>query len=303
MLKMYKYNKYIELNEGGNAFDDVDVFRGDEKKLIEPELIKFCSETLDIDDSKYSIVGSFNKKKPDENINDVDICVLGSSLVNNSMKTFDDSKEVVSYLESIFNDKNIENNPMLAIGVISIKLKIEERYLQVDIIPVADLDWGEFSYFSPPVDKSDYKGLYRNALFEAIAKSIHYNVEYYTQEETTKYINDGDIKSYWRYRYTRNLGLFKVKEYNKGVRVFDYVKDRNTYELVTNNPREVINKLIGHDIKMYQVYTYDMVYDIITKKTYKYYHLLDTIFENFRIIIEDRQNNELPENVKKYLKL
>ena len=299
---MIFFNDYLRLFEGGNIFKDAETFDGERVPDLIKDITEFMEDKLGFSKSDYAFVGSIKHKGEGNAVNDIDVAVsIKSDLLNSNVTTMEESYEVLEKLSNICNKKKVENEVRKTLGLVSCKIEVDDKkYLQTDLLVVPSVVWGKWSYYSPRYSESKYKGLYRNALFEAIAKSIHFDIEYYTESEETEYIKKGDVKSYYRYRYFRNLGLWKVKEYNTGVRVLKYSKDYDTYRLVTHKPESVINILLGeYDIN--KSYTFEDVYSHITKKSYKYYDLLDTILENFRIVIVDRQGNELPSEVD-YLK-
>jgi hypothetical protein len=289
------YQEFI--NEGGNAFKNLKRFESDKKMKIFERVTEIMEQELKYDLSEYSIVGSFNSKT--EEIGDIDIALYPEKSFKFS--TLDDTYNNIEKLSNkVGNLKHLkieEERISKTLGVLSLSTKIEKRNFQIDLIPVPSKKWGEWSYHSPDPDKSTYKGLYRNALLEAIAKSLHFDLEYYEQNEETKYFKEGEIKSYMRYRYLRNAGLWKVREKNEGTRVFRYEKIKDTYAPVSHDPEKVINILLGKkNFKKYM--TFESVLNVISSKSWSNYELLPTILENFRIIIEDRQGNEIPSIVQ-----
>jgi hypothetical protein len=299
---MIYFKDYLKLFEGGNVFDDTISFDGSYVSLITEKVSTMLEDKLGFSKSDYSFVGSLKNKKEGIDINDVDVVVsCKSDLISVDISSMEDSYKALEKLSKLCSKHRIKNEVKKTLGLVSCKVEIEDKkYLQVDLLVVPNLVWGKWSYYSPGYDESKYKGLYRNALLEAIAKSIHFEIEEYKESEETDYFKKGDVKSYYRYRYLRNLGLWKVKEYNDGVRVFKYKKDYDTYSMVSYSPNNIIKILLG-DIDMEKTYTFEDVYAHITKKSYKHYDLLDIILENFRIVIVDRQKNALPSEVD-YLK-
>lgn len=104
--------------------------------------------------------------------------------------------------------------------------------------------------------------MYKNALLKAIATSIKFDFEYYSKFEETECIKEGDIKSYSRYKYLRNVGLWKVKEINIGTYILRYKK--NQCVPVSHNVDEVIKLLLGEYITDKYI-TVEKIVDIISK--------------------------------------
>jgi hypothetical protein len=292
-----QFNDYSKLFEGGAAFDNMERFSNEDKPVIVEKVTELLNE-IGYDPKDWKIAGSFNIKR--ENIGDIDIVLYDSKFKFDDLdKTYENIDLIAKKVEKA-GHKTIKKSKTL--GVLSIKMKVSpKRYAQIDIIPVPSLKWVYWSYFAPEKSQSDYKGLYRNALLEAIAKSLHFRIEKYTKEEETEYFKEGDVKSYLRYRYIRNSGLWTVKEVNVGKRVFNYQKERETYTRITHNKDRIIKYLLGKgnadDYK-----TFESVWKVISDKNWGNFELLPTILENFKIIIVDRQGNQLPSEAKETMK-
>lgn len=292
-----KYSHIHKINEGGNAFDDISTFPGSRKI----ELYDICNDLLNntfgFPSQDFQYTGSFRHKKNKGTISDVDVVIAeDSEFLNTTLNNFEDASEAVTKLESLAKKHNIECNASKGIGVLSIKVPVkDDEYLQMDIIPVPTLEWGTFSYYSPEIEKTQYKGLYRNALFEAIAKAIHFDIEYFDDDR-----NEDNIKSYYRYRYMRNLGLMKVKESRAKITTENFTKEKETYELITYEPKEVVNILLGR-FSLENVDTFDKVFRIVRDPKFKHKDLLKDIFTYYEDYIVQRQKKELPDIVIKYM--
>lgn len=295
------YSQYInKLNEGGNAFKELDHFTMEDSPLILSEVRKFLREVLKLNDSDYKVVGSFQKKRKKDLVNDIDVVVAINTLTR--FKNIEDSKEVYLEIVNMVVDGGYEYRNSVGIGCVSVKYPIQGKFFQIDILPVNSLDWGTWSYYSPNLlqKESEYKGLYRNAMFEAIAKAIKSDIVYY-EEDVNDYIRKGDIKSYYRYRYTRNFGLYIVKEQNEGKRKIIYKKEKSSYRLISDSPDRVVKILLGENTESKNCMTFEDVWKKVSSDNYIYKDLLPEILENYRVIIEDRQKNTLPIEVANYL--
>lgn len=298
MLLFEQYNEFKEYNqifEGGRAFKDLSNFTAKNSNEIKDEVIQLLEEQLGLNSNQWAIVGSFNGKKENTKINDIDIVVKIDAFSSIDLKHPKDIDKVLTNIENRLKKLKIKSRVFPIIGVISARLRIRKgRYIQVDIIPVTSLNWGTFIYHAPRPTESNYKGLYRNALIEAVAKSVHFNkVKYETDQ---RYFKKGDIKSYTRYRMVKNAGLWTVIEQNEGVRKPKYVKIQNTYSMLTDNPKRIINILLGTK-DLGSIKTFENVWSIVTSKNFKHAKVLKDIIENFRIIIEDRLRMKMPKEV------
>ncbi len=299
---MITYKKYMDMIfEGGKAFKDITYFDYEEYPLVLTATRNFLKNVLKLNDYEYKVVGSYDKKRKKEPINDIDIILAINTLTR--FKNIEEDKQVYDIIEEILIDSGIEYRKSVGIGAISVKYQVDSnRYVQIDLLPVNNMEWGEFSYYSPNIRKqeSKYKGLYRNALFEAIAKSIKFDVLEYT-EDFNDYIRKGDVLSYYRYVYKRNFGLYKVKETQVGKRKLIYEKDKSTYTFVSDFPEKVVSILLGDGYKTKDCMTFEEVYNIVKSDEYIYKDLFDEIIKNFTIIVVDRQKNELPVEIKEYI--
>lgn len=302
MKLIQTYRQYLnKLNEGGKAFKDLTYYDSSQLNVILMGVRTFLKTILNLNDFDYKVVGSWGKKKKDEKLNDIDVIVSINSL--SRMKNVTENKQIYKEIIDMVVDAGYEYRNSSGIGVISVKYPIQTgKYFQIDLIPVHSMEWGEFSYYSPSLitDESKYKGLYRNDMFEAIAKTLKFDQVYY-ETDLSDGITKGDVKSYYRYRYLRNFGLYKILEYNVGKRKLKYKKDYDNFTLVSDNPKRVIEILLGsgepEDFK-----TFEAVWGKMNNPTYKYFDLLPKIIQNFKVIVADRQHNALPIEIEEYLK-
>lgn len=303
MLLFEQYTETVEYQkifEGGRAFKDLSNFTAKNSNEIKDEVIQLMEEQLGLNSNQWAIVGSFNGKKGKTKINDIDIAVKIDSISSVGMNHPKDISRVLTNIQNKLKKLKIKSRKFNIIGVVSARLRIRKsRYIQVDIIPVTSLNWGTFIYRSPRLTQSKYKGLYRNALIEAVAKSVHFNNIKY--ERNQRYFKKGDVKSYTRYRMIKNAGLWTVIEKNEGVRKPKYVKIQNSYNMITDNPKRIMNILLGID-DLEKIKTFESVWRIVSSKNFKHHKVLKEIVENFRIIIEDRLGLKMPIEVRKIQK-
>lgn len=303
-MKLYEeYHKSLEYKkifEGGRAFDDLSNFTAKNSNEIKDEVISLMEEQFGLNSNQWAIVGSFNNKKGDTEINDIDITIKIDAISTAKIDHPNKIDIVLSNIQNKLKDLRIKSRKFSIINTVSGRLRIREgRYIQIDLIPVTSLTWGTFIYHSPRPTLSKYKGLYRNALIEAVAKSIHFNEIKYEKDQ--RYFKKGDIKSYTRYRMIKNAGLWTVVEQNEGVRKPNYKKIQNTYTMITDDSKKIINILLGvKDLE--KVTTFESVWNIVKSKEFKYNNLLKDIINNFKIIIVDRLRMELPDDVIKIKK-
>lgn len=269
------------------------------KESIILEISNIMDSFFNFTESDYTIGGSFRNKSIDD-INDIDI-ILYSQKDIFKFNTLIDTLENINKLEDIIRRKDAQikiNEYNRPTAIFSFDYKIKNRVFPFELIPVVSKEWGEFNFLPPPENVSNYKLMYKNALLKAIATSIKFNFEYYSKSEETKCIKEGDIKSYTRYKYLRNVGLWKVKETNIGTYILRYKKNHCTP--VSHNVDEVIKLLLGEYITDKYI-TVEKIVDIISKPNWIHRELLPTILENYKIIVQERQRNKVPDIVKNIL--
>lgn len=298
MLLFEEYNEHIEyennlqLFEGGRAFKDLSNFTAKNSNEIKEEVIKLMEDKFGLNSNQWAIVGSFNNKSGNTKINDIDIIVKIDAISTININHPKDIDRVLTNIQNKLKKIKIRSRKFSIIGVVSGRLKIRKnRYIQVDIIPVSNLNWGTFIYHAPRPTESKYKGLYRNALIEAVAKSIHFNKVKYEIDQ--RYFKKNDINSYTRYRMIKNFGLWSVVEKNKGIRKFKYEKIQNTYNFISNNPKRIISILLGVD-DLNNIKTFESVWKIVSSKNFKHNKVFSDIIKNFKIIIKDRLRMDVP---------
>lgn len=299
MLLFEEYNEFKEnekIFEGGRAFKDLSNFTAKNSNEIKDEVIELLEEQLGLNSNQWAIVGSFNGKKGITKINDIDVIVKMDAFSSINLTHPKDIDKVLQNIQNRLKKLKIRSRVFSIIGVISARLRIRKsRYIQVDIIPVTNLNWGTFIYHAPRPTESNYKGLYRNALIEAVAKSVHFNKVKYDTDQ--RYFTKDDIQSYTRYRMVKNAGLWTVIEQNEGTRKPKYKKIQNTYTKITDNPKRIINILLGID-DLDSIKTFESVWKIVSSKNFKHNKVLKDIIKNFKIIIEDRLRMKMPKEVK-----
>jgi hypothetical protein len=91
-----------------------------------------------------------------------------------------------------------------------------------------------------------------------------------------------------------------VKEENKGKSVVNYEKVKETYKRITNDPDTIIKILLGKG-KAKDYMTFESIFEVISDSNWENAEYLDDILEAFRVLIEDRNNFEMPSEVKKLL--
>lgn len=293
MSQVLSFSQFFSLNEGGAAIKSSRSIREDEFPAtfdsIKAALLPIFGFKEDSDD--YLIIGSIGKKpNPDDVSGDLD---LGFEWEKVSKKLgTPGKKETLVALEEILKENlpdilgfEPEMNLMIGLNILSIgwPIKGDPKFgvVQLDLIPLSDLSWAKFAYYSPDYRKgeSKYKSAHRNWLFQSILSSM---------KEVTSEDEEGQPLDIDTYVFDFSDGLFKVKKTFRGKRgrLKNPVKvEGSSRELITNSPQEFLNFAMGPGFSPDEVKTFEDLLKAIKSPKFR-----------------DKQNRpEIKEEFKRYL--
>lgn len=283
---------------GGNAIKCASKIPNNLCEILSNSFIKTCKSKLKISESDFILLGSTGKKLGD--YNDLDIGVdINQICINNNI----DKSKVFEFIWNKLGNTFSNKFNMSQLGVISFGIQFDNKIGQIDLILLDNLRLGNFLFFAPSEGKSKYKGLFRTELLLAMASVIPIKnniVEIFNDEYNGK--NKGESKIFWKYTLNRSFGLKKqlksVEGKTKKLKTPFLLKE----EIVSNNVDEIINFLFGPKIKEQDLETFEQIWNIITKKEFKWNRILKEIIYKYIDIIENDKRLETPIEVKKYLK-
>lgn len=292
-----KYIKLFEqfINESGNAIQDSVPF----KQSQIAGTIDWCQknifsqiglEGLGVD---CAVIGSAGKKKADATSGDIDIAVSADKIAvhfNTSLG------KAVFALNDALVSMGHSTKMIHSLNQVSIAAPIDGDYKngvgQVDLMLSNNLTWSTFMYHSPDFtkDESKYKGAYRNILLmSAIGDSFF---------KTTKETDKKEIAEYEAYVIRLNQGVVKVRKSFEGKR--GLVKNAKLLkefdELITDEPKELVNLLFKGDFEPDDINTYEKLKALLESPHFKYPQKLDTILKKFKINL-DKNNLPHPEDI------
>jgi len=212
------------LLEGGMALKGCTKISQVEARHLIPDLIKKIAAKLEIPASKIKNAGSAGKKPHDQDISgDIDLAVEAPR------------NKVEQALADLAYD---DHRAMPAINVYSFNTKHLDKLIQVDLIPVDDLKYAEWSYLAHNNDlKMGLKGAHRNELFFAVAKHANRHVL-----DTDK---DGEPVEVERYFYDLSKGLMTGKATRKGKRGTTKTWTTTDKHVLTKDPEKIARILFG----------------------------------------------------------
>jgi hypothetical protein len=292
MKKIASYTEF--LMEGGAAIKSSRSIREDEFPAT-LESIKFVLLPIlfmDENDSDYMVIGSIGKKSNPEDVSgDLD---FGFQWEKTAKKySIQTKKELLAFLfEKLKRElpKELgfepEMNLLVGLNVLSIGWPIKGDpnmgIVQLDLIPLSNLEWARFAYYSPDyrMKESKYKSAHRNWLFQAILSSMG---EVLTTDEEG---NPMEINSYV---FDFSDGLFKTRKSYQGkrgrlkrpVKVEGFPR-----ELVTNSPREFLDFAMGPGFSIDEVKTFEDLLNAIKSPKFKNKQNREKIKERFKGYIE-----------------
>lgn len=225
-------------------------------------------------DKDYLLIGSIGKKKsPSDTSGDIDLGIAQEFLAQKFGISADQSLQFLydklsSELPAILGYEP-DMKLMKGVNVLSIAWPIEgdteNGTVQLDLIPISNMDWAKFIFYSPDYRKNEskYKSAHRNWLFQAILSAL---------KNVTKRDENGDIIDFDTYALRLNDGIYKNKKTFQGVtkrlKRPDTVKGQSVF--VTRDPQELLDLMFGGGVKADNVKTFEDVWNIVTSPNFKY---------------------------------
>jgi hypothetical protein len=225
-------------------------------------------------DKDYLLIGSIGKKKsPSDTSGDIDLGIAQEFLAQKFGISADQSLQFLydklsSELQAILGYEP-DMKLMKGINVLSIAWPIEgdteNGTVQLDLIPISNMDWAKFIFYSPDYRKNEskYKSAHRNWLFQAILSAL---------KNVTKRDENGDIVDFDTYALRLNDGIYKNKKTFQGatkrLKRPDTVKGQSVF--VTRDPQELLDLMFGGGVKPDNVKTFEDVWNIVTSPNFKY---------------------------------
>jgi hypothetical protein len=285
MNKIIRFYEF--LIEGGQAIKSSRRIRESEAKKtvesIEEKLLPLLGNPKNND---YIFIGSLGKKKnPDDTSGDIDLGIssnfLEEHLGTSSQYLLDTISEVLrDDLPDSLGVDVVEIKVMKGINVISIGWPIEGDYsngiVQLDIIPISNMEWAKFIFYSPDYkkDESKYKSAHRNWLFQAILSAA--------LKEPKKYDENGDVLDFDSYAIRLNDGVYKNSKTYRGVtkRLKNPQVVPGQSSFITRDPKKLLEMLFGPGVNEEDVKTFEDAWKIVNSPDYIYSDKLDKIKEN-----------------------
>jgi hypothetical protein len=293
MKPVYSYSEFISLNEGGAAIKTSRSIREDEFPATLDSIKSILLPILGTEkEGEYLIIGSIGKKANPEDVSgDLD---LGFGWEVSAKKYgLSDKKSLLSKLYDVLKEElpeklgfDLEMNLMVGLNILSIgwPIKGDQKFgvVQLDLIPLSDLNWAKFAYYSPDYRKgeSKYKSAHRNWLFQSILSSM---------KEIIEKDENGEPLDIDTYVFDFSDGLFKTRKTFRGKkgRLKNPVKvDGSPRELVTNDPQEFLNFAMGPGFNPDEVKTFESLLRAIQSPKFRDKENREEIKSEFKRYLE-----------------
>lgn len=303
MRKILTYRGFTAIFEGGAAIKS-------SRRIKESEVPRTLETIQEIllpllgdgeMDKDYLVIGSIGKKNsPEDTSGDIDLGVDVSFIARAYKIPADRVLETIyNNLEQQLPDKIgfvPEMKLMKGINVISIGWPIEgdpnKGIVQLDIIPLSDMDWARFIFYSPDYRKNEskYKSAHRNWLFQAILSAM---------KEIISKDADGEIEDFYSYALRLSDGIFKNKKTFKGAtkRLKSPSTVKGATEFITREPSEFLEMMFGPGVSPDQVKSFEDAWSLVTSPTFIHKDKAEEIKSDLLRYLENG-GYEIPSEVK-----
>jgi hypothetical protein len=301
-----KFQEFVLVLEGGSAIKTSRRISEFEFPKTLESIKEILFPILDIDPNKtgkqYLVIGSIGKKKdPQETSGDLDIGFNAADLAKENNVSPREVSQVIfdKVSESLPSALgfNPEINYLKGLGIVSIGWPIEgepsKGIVQLDLIPVSDMRWADFIYYSPDFKNSEskYKSAHRNWLLSAVL-SVRKNV--LEKDES------GEVLDYDKPVLILSDGLYWHKKSYRGKlkpRLKNSQKIAGSERFITRDPQEFVDFALGPGYSPDQVKTFEALYKIIQDPKFELREYLPEIEERFSEYLK-RAGLEIPSEIK-----
>jgi hypothetical protein len=305
--RIFNFSKFNSIFEGGAAIKTSRRIREDEfpmtLKSIQENLLPLIGMGSATINDQYVVIGSIGKKEnPYDTSGDLDI---GYDAIWYSRDNGIEKKECSGYifdrLKAEIGDIlgfEPEMNYLKGLNIVSIGWPIEgdlkKGIVQLDLIPLSDMAWADFIYYSPnyKVGESKYKSAHRNWLLASILSS---------RKEIIERDNSGEVLDYHTPVLILSDGLYWHTKSFKG-KIKDRLKNSKKIEgserFITNDPQEFIDFALGTGYTVDDIKTFEQLFNIITSPDFELRNKLPEIKERFLEFLQ-RVGLEIPTEVNR----
>lgn len=264
------------LLEGGAAIKGSSKVTQVEARHLIPTLVDKISKVTGVDREKIKAVGSAGKKASDNDLSgDIDLAIECNPDVL-----------IKAIPELAHNGEDYK--AMSNINVYSFGAKIIDKIVQVDLVPVHNIDFAVWSFISEPDDlNKGFKGAQRNEVMFAVAKYVDLKKKF-----------EGDkLEEMDRHFFDLSKGLMRGtqtcrKPNGKLGKNFSTI---DKY-VVSNDPTDVAKMMFGPDADHNQLKTFDQCWEAIHRDTFPWKKHIEDIEKMIRDGIK-KKNLKMPDQL------
>lgn len=269
-----KFRDYLTeghlLTEGGKAIKSAQKLTQVEARHLIPDLIDKLARVTEIDQKLIRATGSAGKKPNDDDLSgDIDLIIETTP-----------GKIELALPKLAYDGETYR--VMRGINVYSFAAKVNDKVVQVDVMPVEDIKYAEWSYNAAESDlKKGLKGAHRNEVLFSIAKFANRNV-------LDKDIN-GEPCEVERYYYDLSKGLMSGKQSRKNKKG-KLVKNWTTTEkhLLTRNPDKLAELLFGKGFNGKRISTFKGALNAVKSDKFQFEKDRKKILDQLRVGLEKK---------------
>jgi hypothetical protein len=258
-----------QLLEGGNAIKTSSRINQLNVAATLKSIYSDLLPKLGLKKSDTTLLGSTGKKDPNKNgteqgsSGDIDLGISMKALMAaNNLK---DKGEVFDFLTKVGKDYS-DCKAFPGLDVVSVGYPIENKdgeqegkIVQLDLMPVDNLKYAAWSYYSPSFDESKYKALYPKEIYYACARFADTKVK-----ETGKNDDGEDVPATWdRLFFDLGKGLMSGTQSIKGKKKLTKGAKTTDKKVLSTDPQEIVNKFFGPKFKPDDVLTWEQVWKVI----------------------------------------
>jgi hypothetical protein len=266
------------LTEGGMAIKGVSKISQEEVRKTVPDLIKRIAAVLKLNQNQVKLIGSAGKKPNDDDLSgDLDIAVeCDINLLDERSVDLCDGQEF---------------RMMKGINVFSFATPVDSKIVQVDLMPVKNIKFAEWSYQANEKDiLQGLKGAQRNELFFAIAK--------FMPQEVLSKDDAGEPTEIKRYFYDLGKGLMtgvrsRIGKNGKNSKNFTTMDKK----LIASDPSKIVSLMFGKDATVKSTSTFEGTLKEMKSSNFLFKDKLDEILELAKVGIE-KKNLKVPNSIK-----
>jgi len=291
-MKFQSLKEWAQANESGKAaIPSSRSLTWEEAQEVYKYVQDHIAPKLGIQSEDMDVIGSYGKKREGETHGDLDIAVSTKALTERNGLGQED---LVDFVNDALKQMGYETKIMRGFKQVSAGIPIPgtNDIAQVDFMLSPGLDWSRFIYNSPNFreNESKYKGQIRNLLLMAIITETSKNILKETPEGVEELESnvirypEGIYKS--RRSWAGKKGLVKTAKLLKD---FD--------ELITNNPDEVVDLVVGEGYNVNSISTFEGLWHLVNIGDFIHFNKRGDIIKKFASNLKS-QGMEAPQEAK-----